>query len=367
MKKAVFDGKDESSAAYATAMTKAHFKDGSVDHALKFFEGELAKLREVKQKREDFLITLFDTVYGEVQAADSQLSYDEYKQKYLEMILLSNSAYKESYAVEQLQRVLADKDYEEVDTIFQLYLVQKQENAIISTLPAEYVANSANGLSEEAQSLLSGDQLTQLSQLSERKAALQAKISDKDYQMIIHIQQIMKSQKINLLSELEEKSADELQKIFGVRSKDDIEEVLKRTAHLQEAAAQLTDSHTTFLDEFHSTLEQNLSRAFRTNMDAFFSSKREVPDRGVDKSIENVYYRKRANPVNDYSNNKHELDQYNDYMLRDGVEYDEGDPVNVLGQAHDETIFDLKEQLLQAINDRKGKVLNIALGIFNKV
>ena len=35
---AVFDGKDEASAAYVTAMTKAHLKDGSVDHALKFFE-----------------------------------------------------------------------------------------------------------------------------------------------------------------------------------------------------------------------------------------------------------------------------------------------------------------------------------------
>lgn len=35
---AVFDGQEEASAAYVTAMTKAHLKDGSVDHALKFFE-----------------------------------------------------------------------------------------------------------------------------------------------------------------------------------------------------------------------------------------------------------------------------------------------------------------------------------------
>ena len=364
---AVFGGKPEVSAAYATAMTKAHLKDGAVDHALKFFESELGKLREVKQKREDFLVTLFDTVYGEVHAADAELTYEDFKQKYLEMILLSNSAYKESFAVEQLKRVLAEKDYEEIDTLFQLYIVQKHENAIISTLPAEYVANNGAGVTEEAQAILTGDQFAELQTLAERKAALKAKINERDYNLILQVQQVMKNQKINLLAELNETSADDLQQIFGVRSKDDIEGVLKRTAHLQEAAASLTDAHTATLQNFHATLDTNLSKTFRTNLDAFFSSKREVPDRNVEKSIDNVYNRRRSNPANDYANNKYELDQFNKYMLRDGVEQDENDPVNVLGTAHDETILDLKEQLLAAVNERKGKILNIALGIFNKV
>ena len=34
VKQAVFDGKEQSNAGYITAMTKAHFKDGSIDHAL---------------------------------------------------------------------------------------------------------------------------------------------------------------------------------------------------------------------------------------------------------------------------------------------------------------------------------------------
>lgn len=44
----MFDGKEETSAGYVTAMTKAHLKDGAVDHALKFFQSEVAKLRDVK-------------------------------------------------------------------------------------------------------------------------------------------------------------------------------------------------------------------------------------------------------------------------------------------------------------------------------
>lgn len=41
VKKAVFQGKEQATAGYVTAMTKAHLKDGSVDHALRFFEQEL--------------------------------------------------------------------------------------------------------------------------------------------------------------------------------------------------------------------------------------------------------------------------------------------------------------------------------------
>jgi hypothetical protein len=64
------------------------------------------------------LIALFDSVYGEVQAKESKLSYDEYKKKYLDTILLSQSLIRESFAVSQLQRVIKDKDYDEIETLF---------------------------------------------------------------------------------------------------------------------------------------------------------------------------------------------------------------------------------------------------------
>ena len=65
VKKAVYDSKEQQTAGYVTAMTKAHLKDGSVDHALRFFEAEIGKLRSLRTKREEFMISLFDSVYGE--------------------------------------------------------------------------------------------------------------------------------------------------------------------------------------------------------------------------------------------------------------------------------------------------------------
>lgn len=96
------------------------------------------------------------------------------------------------------------------------------------------------------------------------------------------------------------------------------------------------------------------------------NSMREVPERGIDKIIEQTYYRKKGNPVYDYHNSSFELDQYNNYMLHDEID-DEGDPSLIIKESHDITVADLKEKLLTAVNSRKGKVLNIALQIFNKV
>lgn len=98
--KAVYDGKELSgNAGYITNMTKAHLKDGAIDHAIKYFTEEVNKVSDIKKKREDILIALFDSVYGEVQAAEANLSYEEYKKKYLDTILLSQNLLRESYAV----------------------------------------------------------------------------------------------------------------------------------------------------------------------------------------------------------------------------------------------------------------------------
>jgi hypothetical protein len=53
-------------------------------------------------------------------------------------------------------------------------------------------------------------------------------------------------------------------------------------------------------------------------------------------------------------------------MLTQDID-DEFDPLNLAAEANDETLAEMKEKLLVAINSRKGKVLNISLRIFNKV
>jgi len=166
----VFEGKEEVSAGYVTAMTKAHLKDGSVDHALKFFESEVAKLRDIKSKREDVLVALFDSAYAEVNAADANISFGEFKNRYLDVLSLSNDLVRESYAVKTLSRVVHDKDYNEIDTLFQYSLVTKQENEILALVPAHLVSGTGDQeLSEEAMSHLNEGQLTDLKELRERK------------------------------------------------------------------------------------------------------------------------------------------------------------------------------------------------------
>lgn len=96
------------------------------------------------------------------------------------------------------------------------------------------------------------------------------------------------------------------------------------------------------------------------------NSFREYPDRGITNALDQTYKRKKIRPIDVYEDFDAELNLYNDYMLRDNID-DEGDPIVIMGEAHNQTLADMKEELLKALNARKGKVLTSALKIFNKV
>ena len=53
-------------------------------------------------------------------------------------------------------------------------------------------------------------------------------------------------------------------------------------------------------------------------------------------------------------------------MLNEEI-YDVYDPINIKAEAHDQTLADMRDELVSAINQRQGKVLASALKIFNKV
>jgi hypothetical protein len=58
---------------------------------------------------------------------------------------------------------------------------------------------------------------------------------------------------------------------------------------------------------------------------------------------------------------------FHDYMLGDNENLDESDPQYLLEDVHDKTLASLKEQLLEAVNKRKQKVLGVAIDVFNKL
>ena len=101
--------------------------------------------------------------------------------------------------------------------------------------------------------------------LRERKAALQSKISEKDAAALIELQDVLKGKKLSVFGELDEASADEIQKIFNIKSKEEVEEILRKTARYQQAAQRLTDDNTKILDSFHTKRLENIQRALKQN------------------------------------------------------------------------------------------------------
>lgn len=108
-----------------------------------------------------------------------------------------------------------------------------------------------------------------------------------------------------------------------------------------------------------------IERALKSNLDVIHSL-REVPDRDIVNNIDRTYKNKKVPAIELYEDYDFELDQYHHHMLHDEIT-DENDPINIAADAHDETLVEMKEELLKAINARKGKVLQSALKIFNKV
>lgn len=77
----MYQGQEELTPGYITAMTKAHFLDGAISHGIKFFAEKVQSLADVRKKREDYLVSMFDTAFGEYNA--NELSYGDFKKKYL--------------------------------------------------------------------------------------------------------------------------------------------------------------------------------------------------------------------------------------------------------------------------------------------
>jgi hypothetical protein len=123
------------------------------------------------------LVTLFDSVYGEEEA--KTLTYEEFKARYVHSIQLSNRLIKESFAVTQLQRIIEDKDYDEINNLFSYYIVEREEDELLSSLP-NYTATKLEELrNTPVESFkLDEENAEHLKNLRERKMALRSLLSE---------------------------------------------------------------------------------------------------------------------------------------------------------------------------------------------
>jgi hypothetical protein len=75
---------------------------------------------------------------------------------------------------------------------------------------------------------------------------------------------------------------------------------------------------------------------------------------------------------NDLDEDRFDVQYYNKIKLEEPMESDEEqdilrDPELLVGAVYNETLIEMREELLEALTFRKKKVLPIALNIFNKV
>jgi GTP cyclohydrolase II len=109
-------------------------------------------------------------------------------------------------------------------------------------LPADVITSVTDGeVPEDGIHLLSDRQQQDLSDLKQRRAALESKLKERDVKELTEMLHVMKEKKISLLDGINETSADDIQKIFNLQSKDHIEAVLKRTERFQGAIQELRD------------------------------------------------------------------------------------------------------------------------------
>jgi hypothetical protein len=134
---------------------------------------------------------------------------------------------------------------------------------------------------------------------------------------------------------------------------------------LTNAIANTKDEFSDTLLNFHKKKRQNIDRALKANLDSI-NSTREFPDRDIVNDIDRTYKDKKNPAIENYEDHEFELNIYHNKMLHDEIT-DDDDPLMIAADEHDETLSEMREELLKAINTRKGKVLQSALKIFNKV
>ena len=126
LQKAVFT-EAQSTPAQLASMTKAYLKDGNVDHALSYFEQGIQERRKQAEGQEEMLVKMYDEVF-----AHDGVTLDVFKEKYYSLIVAREKMKKEIKAAQMLEDILERCDPEEIDNIFLLQAVMKEEKSLLS-------------------------------------------------------------------------------------------------------------------------------------------------------------------------------------------------------------------------------------------
>ena len=108
-------------------MTKAIFLDQGSDKAIEYFKDKMKQRETNSSARKDLFISLYDQLD---LSTSTDLSLEQFREKYLASQSLAARRAKETYLADKMDRLLFEKDFDDIDRIFKLYTVMKQEREV---------------------------------------------------------------------------------------------------------------------------------------------------------------------------------------------------------------------------------------------
>ena len=157
-----------------TQATKAVMLDKGGAAGYRYFHEKSDALRKENLARDDMLLSMYNSVFDNAHTT----SLEDFKKTYLRSGLLAARIAKESFAVNQLSRIIRGKDYDEIENLFSLYQLIREESHLTKTRAPQ----------------------DEINKVSERRRLLQHDMIKEDVRALEQIQQLMGEDKIEIVN-----------------------------------------------------------------------------------------------------------------------------------------------------------------------
>jgi hypothetical protein len=96
-------------------------------------------------------------------------------------------------------------------------------------------------LSEISEYYIAGDERANLIIVRDRHEAFRSLVSLEDYERVMELKNLMGDEKFKSLSGLDTASPDDIQELFNIRSRAEVNDMIKRAAEIYKAAKTMSD------------------------------------------------------------------------------------------------------------------------------
>ena len=182
---------------------------------------------------------------------------------------------REAFTVQTIARVVKGKKYEEIERMFQYYLLVKEEEQILKAMSSDGKRQKLN---------------TRLQMVRDRKQALKSLLNEKDAEALAALKDTMRDEKVSMLANADLESAEGLRNFFGVLDREQVAETLEKTKSLSKVVDDLliADQSTPVFAEFRDIVNSKIADACKQAESETYKDK-DIPHRNMEKTIERFY------------------------------------------------------------------------------